>query len=525
MFYSTKLKKQLRKAFSLMEMMVVLLIMSMIMSSIIPLLDNKKIKMDAAIKQAKEVLVLLDAQSNYYIKQHLLGVPTYAPDLTTLVTNNYLNTNPKNIFTNTDLTFVIKSNGTLTTGIVVTTTVPTKYAGAVMKLLPNVSYSTSGTNTIINAFTPIPALDASHDNLMHRDYSVNQELRTSHGAMMIQDNFNSHNSNGSANKLVITEDNTKQPNNLITNTSNFIKTALSSLILGNLGDNKYGLYGFSSTKNNNLYIDAFNNNTGVITRGNTNIGEQSNGVNLSAYNSVTDNTETRISVTSGSTTIYGYNGNTQNEQVKIGNGYTSFKNGSDVLSKIDHTKGQFQGSNDVAIARGDHTLTDDPLALNNSTMAIAITNSKDLTGIKENKGYLLINDGQNQIAEITKDPAWSTIMTLGQILVTGKLQQNEILNLSNYKIGESCGRTGRGGKIKLVITGMDRFVYMDKTNPDLMYDSGGNLQMMFHDIKGVNAYISNTGKLICEMKRGATHITSETNSFIQCRIGFNIMCL
>jgi len=291
------MKNNLRNGFSLIEMILVITIMGIIATAIMPLLDTKRVKMMAAEKFSNDIIMVQEASKNYYMNKvcdienntgHwgfldptlVTTIPVTINGITSpcisgvnggLILDNYLSIHIENPF---DATASATNNWGISESITIDPSngkelqynmsyqIPIQYSGIFIQMIPQTiddSIANPPTDpakfVTLKSSVVIPGIEPSLNNLMHRDAGAHQELRTSHGSILIHDNINTERS-----KLVITDDNDDVSTEILQNgNTDLSKTGTNgSITIGNLGVGRYGIKGVGDSVNNNLSIEASN---------------------------------------------------------------------------------------------------------------------------------------------------------------------------------------------------------------------------------------------------------------------------
>ena len=252
----------LYKGFSLIEMIIVLVIMGIISATLIPLLDTKQVKINAAQRYASEILQVINAEQNYYMRtiDTNTSYHVYTSNLEDLVNKDFLGKLPSNPFYGAEgnLKIEVFNNAFVedkgSDYFTLTFQVPKDVLGVFYNSIPGLEVENEEGNKItVKTTIHIPGLEASLDNLMHRDAGVDQELRTSHGPIQVTDNVSPKKS-----YIYVTNDNKKTPQNLYINDANNISPGYGVIKMGSITDNlDFGITG--GDKNGNLIISANKN--------------------------------------------------------------------------------------------------------------------------------------------------------------------------------------------------------------------------------------------------------------------------
>lgn len=258
--------------FSLLELTIAMVIIGTIIAATLPMLDTKRIKNDVGERFALDIKYIEDANKNFILKYvdpvtgdtnkfGLLNPPDSSRK--SLIDTNYVINNISNPFyssgPNSKINEQIVSNSGVDDEYKISFNVPKDIVGVFENILPNVQRgAVNGDVITLTSTIKNPVINSNNNNLMHRDSGVHQELRTSHGPILITDNVTPEHS-----KLVITNDYAENPQNIIAD-NGYVKTDKSAITIGVVGGTegsssdpiKVGIKG--ADKNGDIYIDAIN---------------------------------------------------------------------------------------------------------------------------------------------------------------------------------------------------------------------------------------------------------------------------
>jgi len=522
-------KNLLKNGFSLIEMILVITIMGIMVSATLPLLDTKKIKMNAAEKLANNIMMVQQANQNHYIgvkdtngKNRFGFMTPPSTNESSLINTGYLDSTIVNPFYNSPFTeSVIRDADGNDLSYQISFNVPKSYSGMFKLLLPQVSISNVDAKTDqITSTTIVPGMEADYNNLMHRDSAAPQELRTSHGTILIHDNVDS-----SKSKLVVTDSNAN-PNSLILTNGN-VDTTKPSLTVGDLGSGRYGLKGVGGTSD--LSLEAANiTSGGTIKQGYVQLGIfESLGVQAGA------NSKIRTLTNDNDFLVSSYKNSASPQWItKIGDSPDGTKSGQlwmsqtnqdNVLARVSALSGQVASVDSFAVKKTSDGNWNGASSWNNSlndldknNVAIKMSVAKK-SGLGTDRGVLTINDEGTETGVISKSKNFKALDMYGQIMHIGVYNNGDQI-VGTAILGKPCAVSEDGssnGIYRAIIFGVDNFAYTGLTSPTQV---GQN----YHDRdwNGFNAYIDNSGNLKCQSLQNDAWRTSNTI----CKATIGIIC-